>query len=195
MNKIVVSNIRSLLEKKRFKYFIGYKDAIKNKPFCIFLPESNAYRRDFNETKFISFLIKDYELLEKYIEIWEKIGNILKKEFDCETVCQEKYLKAKIKSYNGKIKINFHDNETPREGSQCICLSVILVNSVCKTGKNYYPQVFLEKRKYVIKNKKIPKYIIANIEISSDSDGENSDEENFSKRNSDEADFQKGNWK
>ena len=109
-----------------------------------------------------------------------------------------KYLKAKIKSYNGKININFHDNETPREGSQCICLSVILINSVCKTGKNYYPQVFLEKRKYVIKNKKIPKYIIDNIEISSDSDGENSDEENsdeenFSKGNSDEADFEKEN--
>ena len=54
--------------------------------------------------------------------------------------------------------------------------------------------MFLEKRKYVIKNKKIPKYIIENIEISSDSDGENSDEENsdeenFSKGNSDEADF------
>ena len=109
-----------------------------------------------------------------------------------------KYLKAKIKSYNGKININFHDNETPREGSQCICLSVILINSVCKTGKNYYPQVFLEKRNYVIKNKKIPKYIIDNIEISSDSDGENSDEENsdeenFSKGNSDEADFEKEN--
>ena len=139
-------------------------------------------------------MIKDYELLEKYIEIWEKIGNILKKEFDCETVYQEKYLKAKIKSYNGKININFHDNEAPREGSQCICLSLILINSLCKTGKNYYPQVFLEKRKYVIKNKKIPKYIVENIEISSDSDGENSDEENsdeenFSKGNSDEADF------
>ena len=109
-----------------------------------------------------------------------------------------KYLKAKIKSYNGKININFHDNETPREGSQCICLSVILINSVCKAGKNYYPEVFLEKRKYVIKNKKIPKYIIDNIEISSDSDGENSDEENsdeenFSKGNSDEADFEKEN--
>ena len=55
--------------------------------------------------------------------------------------------------------------------------------------------MFLEKRKKKKKKKKIPKYIIANIEISSDSDGQNSDEENFSKRNSDEADFQKGNSK
>ena len=37
--------------------------------------------------------------------------------------------------------------------------------------------MFLEERKYVAKEKKIPKYIIDNIEISSDSDEENSDEE------------------
>ena len=30
-------------------------------------------RKDFVETKFMSFLIKDGESLEKYNEIWEKI--------------------------------------------------------------------------------------------------------------------------
>ena len=51
-------------------------------------------------------------------------------------------------------------------------------SSVFKTGKNYYPEVFLEECKYVIKEKKIHKYITDDIEISSDSDEENSDEEN-----------------
>ena len=32
----------------------------------------SAYRRDFDETKYMSFLIKDDVLLEKYNEIWEK---------------------------------------------------------------------------------------------------------------------------
>ena len=41
----------------------------------------NAYRRDFNETKYLFFLIKDDELLEKYNEIWEKVRNNIKKEF------------------------------------------------------------------------------------------------------------------
>ena len=49
------------------------------------------------------FLIKDDELLEKYHEIWEKPKNILNKEFDSEPVCNEKYLKAKIESYNESI--------------------------------------------------------------------------------------------
>ena len=90
----------------------------------------------------------------------------------------EKYLKAKINSYNGKINTNFHNNKLTREGSQFICSSVILIDSVFQTGKNYYPQVFLEECKYIVKEKKIPKYIIDDTEISSDSDRQNSDKEN-----------------
>ena len=33
----------------------------------------SAYRKDFDETKFISVLIKDDELLEKYNKIWKKL--------------------------------------------------------------------------------------------------------------------------
>ena len=32
----------------------------------------NAYRKDFDETKYMFFFRKDDELLEKYNEIWEK---------------------------------------------------------------------------------------------------------------------------
>ena len=60
----------------------------------------SAYRSDFDETKYKSFLIKDDELLEKYNEIWGRVTNSIKKEFDSEPVYNEKYLKAKIKSYN-----------------------------------------------------------------------------------------------
>ena len=118
----------------------------------------------------MSFLIKDNELLEKYNEIWEKVKNSIKKEFECEPVFNEKYLKAKIKAYNGKINTNFHNNKMPKEGSQFICLSVILIDSIFRTDKNYYPQVFLEECKYVVKEKKMPEYITDDIEISSTSD-------------------------
>ena len=65
IDKIVVSNKVSF-GKKSFRYFIGYKVAKKIKPLCIFLPNVSAYRTDFDETKYISFLIKDDELSEKY---------------------------------------------------------------------------------------------------------------------------------
>ena len=47
-----------------------------------------------------------------------------------------------------------------QKGSQFICLSVILIDSVFRTGKNYYCQDSLEECKYVVKEKKIPKNII-----------------------------------
>ena len=40
------------------------------------------------------------------------------------------------------------------------------------TAKNYYPEAFLEECKYIIKERKIHKYIIDDVEISSDSDEE-----------------------
>ena len=116
---------------------------------------------------------------KKYNEIWEKVKNSIIKEIDSKPVCNEKYLKTKIKSYNRKINTTFHNNKIPKKGSQFICLSVILIDSVYRTGKKHYPQVFLEECKYAVKEKKIPKYIIDNIEIFSDSDRENYDEENF----------------
>ena len=126
----------------------------------------------------MSYLIKDDELLKQHNKIWKNVKNIIYKEFDSDPVYNKKYLKAKIKSYNGKINTNFHNDKIPKEGSQCICLSVILINSVFRTSKNYYPEMFLEECKYVVKWKNMSKYIIDDIEIFSNSDRENSDEVN-----------------
>ena len=84
----------------------------------------SAYKRDFDKTKCMSFLIKDEKLLEKYNDIWEKVRNIINKEFDSKPVYNEKYLKTKVKSCNA----NFHNSNIPKEGSQCICLSVMLID-------------------------------------------------------------------
>ena len=68
----------------------------------------------------------------------EKKKNSLRKEFDGETVDNEKYLNIKINVYNRKRKTNFHNNKIPKEGFQFICLSVILIDSVFRTDKTYY---------------------------------------------------------
>ena len=107
------------------------------------LPKISEYRRDFNQTKYLSFLIKNDELLE----IWNKVSKIIIKGFDSELVYNNKYLKTKIKSYGGKVNTTFHDDKVPKERSQYICLSVILIDAVFGIGKNYYSQVFLEEYK------------------------------------------------
>ena len=48
--------MRSPLVKMGFTYFIGYKDGKKVRPLCILLPKMGAYRRDFDKTKYMSFL-------------------------------------------------------------------------------------------------------------------------------------------
>ena len=73
----------------------------------------------------------------------------------------------------------------PKECSQCICLSVILTDSVHRKDKDFYPQLILEECKYVAKEKNMSNYITDDINISSDdSDRENLDcfdEENSNK--------------
>ena len=85
---------------------------------------------------------------------------------DSEPVYNEKSLKTKIKSYEGKISTNFPGDKIPKEGSQCIYLSVILIDSVFRTCKNYYPLMFLEEHKDAVKEKKMPKYITDDVEMS-----------------------------
>ena len=56
----------------------------------------SAYRKNFDKTKCISFLIKDEKLLKKYNEIWKKVSKIIEKEFGSKPAYNEKYIKTKI---------------------------------------------------------------------------------------------------
>ena len=77
---------------------------------------------------------------------------------------QQKIYKIKTKSYDAKISTTFHNNKIPKEGSEYICLTVILLDWVYKKDKNYYPQVFLEECQYVIKeNKSVKNFITGNL--------------------------------
>ena len=60
-----------------------------------------------NSSKNISFLIKDDEVRDKYDKIWDVIKNKLNINFHSEPVFEYKYLKTKIREFNGEIKINF----------------------------------------------------------------------------------------
>ena len=53
INKIVVFNKFSFVQRS-FEYFIGYKDAKKNRNLCTFLPKMSEYIKDFDKTKFDS---------------------------------------------------------------------------------------------------------------------------------------------
>ena len=91
-----------------FKYFIGYlKDKII-KPLSIILPQMSGYiKYSENGSKNMSFWIKDDEMWDKYDKIWDVIKDKLNVKFHSEPVYEYKYLKTKVREFNGEIKTNF----------------------------------------------------------------------------------------
>ena len=69
---------------------------------------------------------------------------------------------------------NFHNKKMPKEKAPSKCLSIIMIDSVIKANKKYYPQKLLEECKYIQEKIKIVNYIDEDLENSeSDSDSNN----------------------
>ena len=104
-------------------------------------------------------MIKDDEVWDKYNKIWDVIKNKLNIKFHSERVYEYKYLKAKVREFNGVIKTNFLNNGMPKENIHYSCIAYF--------NKKNHPQVYLEQCKYRIKKTQMPKFI--KNELKSDS--------------------------
>ena len=82
----------------------------------------------------------------------------------------DKYIKTKVKICAGSVITNFHDKKMPKEKVPCKCLSIIMLDSVIKANKKYYPQTFLEECKYVQEKIKFENYIDEELDSDSDND-------------------------
>ena len=129
----------------------------------------NGYLKYFeNRGKNMPFLIKNSEVWEKYEDIWDVIKNKLSIKFHSEPIYGNKYLKVKVREFDGSIKINLLGNNMPKGKTYYTCIACITIDSVLKMGKKNYPQVYLEECKYKVKKIRIPRFI--NIELESDSE-------------------------
>ena len=99
-------------------------------------------------------------------------------EFDSELVYgdNDEYIKTKIRLYGDKINTNFQGKKILKENASYKCLSLIVLDSVIRVNKKYYPQKPLEECKYEIKKNKMENLINDNLDPSS-SDG--SDNESY----------------
>ena len=89
----------------------------------------------------------------------------------------DKCIKTKIKAYAGSIITNFHNKKMPKEKAPCKCLSIIMIDSVIKANKKYYPQALLEECKYIQEKTKIESYINEDLEDSESDDSSNDETE------------------
>ena len=63
------------------------------------------------------FKISNKQLLKKYNQIWKKVKSLLNIKFGSESVYGDnnKYIKTKIKTYDGSVITNFQSKNIPKE--------------------------------------------------------------------------------
>ena len=122
----------------------------------------------------MSFVIKDDDVLDKHNEIWDKIKETLSIKFHSMPVYDKKYMKAKVREFNGVIRTKFSINKIPKENIHYTCIDCITINSVSILWmeKKNYPQVYLEQCKYRTKKTKMTKFIETELKSESESESE-----------------------
>ena len=71
------------------------------------------------------FMVKNDDVLDKYNEIWDKVKEALNTKLHSMPVYNEKYIKAKVREFNGVIKANFLGGEIPKENVHYACIACI----------------------------------------------------------------------
>ena len=91
------------------------------------------------------------QLLKNYDKICEKNEKVMKIDFESKFAYDDddKYIKMKVKQCADSIITNFITKKIPKEKNLYKCLLVIMLDSVIKGNKKYYPQTFLEECKYL----------------------------------------------
>ena len=145
-----------------------------------------AYIRKFEGNTTISFKISDKQLLKKCNQIWKKV-EILKINFNSEPTYgdNDKYIKTKIKIYGGSVNTNFQGKKMPKEKVPSKSLSIIMLDSVVKAKKKYYPQILFEECKYESKNIKMENLIDDDLEKSSSDESDNEGDNDKTKSDND----------
>ena len=193
VNKILVSKKESYGTKNSLKYFTGYNDGDVIRPLCIILPQMIGYVKHFDSNKTMSSKVSDNKLLKNYNKIWERVANLLNIEFGSEPVYGDvdKYIKTKMKMYGDIVNTNFQGKKVPKENASYKCISLIMLDSVIRVNKKYYPQTLFEECKYVIRKNKMENLINNDLSLSSSDESDNESDE--SGNESDESDNESDN--
>ena len=145
VNRVVVSD-----KGKDFHYIVGYLldeaviPVLIKTPKNIFSYGVSQYYKNFAYT--ISFNISEEEVWKtQYKRIWNEIVSQLFEKMLTEPIKREsRYVNGKLKTWKERIKTNFHGQDVLCN-KHCNAAAVLKVEAVYKQGKNYSPQVYVEK--------------------------------------------------
>ena len=88
-----------------------------------------------NGGKSMSFLIKDDEVWEKYKQIWHVVKNKLGIKSHSEPIYKQKYLKFKVREFDGVIKTNLWVYINTKKNMHHTCITCITMDSVIRIHK------------------------------------------------------------
>ena len=71
--------------------------------------------------KLMSFRIDDEKLLQKYKAIWTNIEDLKNIKLNVLPVCDNRYMKTKIRTYDDKVYTNFRSSNKPEDDIECEC--------------------------------------------------------------------------
>ena len=71
--------------------------------------------------------------------------------FHSKPIYEKKYLKTKVREFDGVIKTNFLGNDVTKENMYYTCIACMTIDSVMRIDKKDHPQVYLEECKYRVK--------------------------------------------
>ena len=114
-------------------------------------------------------MVKDYNIMDEYKKIWDKIKEKLNIKFHSMSVYDETYIKAKVREFDDKIRTNILGDEISKENMLYACIVCITIDSVMRMDKKDYLQVYLEECKYKVKKIQMSRFINAELKSNSES--------------------------
>ena len=84
-----------------------------------------------------------------------------------EPIYDDKYINTKVKTFNEMINTLFTEDKIHKHKVHYVCIAAICIDSILRTDKKNYPQVYLEQCKYKIKKKELVSIIDDEVDISS----------------------------
>ena len=75
-------------------------------------------------------MTKDGNIFDKYNKTQDKFKETLSIKFHSKPVYDERYIKVKVREFDGVIKTNLLGNEIPKENVYYTCIACMIIDSV-----------------------------------------------------------------
>ena len=79
--------------------------------------------------------------------------------------------------YGDRVNTNFQGKKVLKGNASRKCISLMMLDSVIRVNKKYYPQTLLEECKYVIRKNKMENLINNDLSLSSSDESDNESDE------------------